>query len=229
MVAPAVVSRPYASAMGSTDALVRVVVADDHPFFRDGVTRGLTMSGRIRVVAEAEDGRAALEAIRTERPDVALVDYEMPGIDGLGVVRATVRDELPTRVLLLSAHTDGPVVFQALQEGAAGYLSKDARRSEIVEAVIDVARGRTVVPAKMAAGLAGEIRMRARSQGPVLSERERQVLQAFARGLSMPEVAAELFIAVSTVKTHTQRLYEKLGVSERAAAVAEAMRRGLLE
>jgi two-component system, NarL family, nitrate/nitrite response regulator NarL len=95
--------------------------------------------------------------------------------------------------------------------------------------VLEVARGRTVVPAELAAGLAGEIRTRAESRGPVLSERERQVLQGFARGLSMPQVAAELFIGVSTVKTHTQRLYEKLGVSERAAAVAEAMRRGLLE
>jgi two-component system, NarL family, nitrate/nitrite response regulator NarL len=216
------------TAMSAADP-VRVVVADDHPFFRDGVARGLTMSGRVKVVAEVEDGRAALEAIRNERPDVALVDYEMPGIDGLGVVRATVRDGLPTRVLLLSAHTDSPIVYQALQEGAAGYVSKDARRPEIVQAVLDVARGRTVVPPAVAAGLAGEIRMRAQSQGPVLSERERQVLQAFARGLSMPQVAAELFIGVSTVKTHTQRLYEKLGVSERAAAVAEAMRRGLLE
>jgi two-component system nitrate/nitrite response regulator NarL len=229
MVAPVPPRRPYPGAVASHDGPVRVVVADDHPFFRDGVARGLTMSGRVRVVAEVEDGRAALEAIRAERPDVALVDYDMPGVDGLGVVRATVRDGLPTRVLLLSAHTDSPIVFQALQEGAAGYVSKDARRSEIVEAVLDVARGRTVVPPALAAGLAGEIRIRAQSQGPVLSERERQVLQGYARGLSMPQVAAELFIGVSTVKTHTQRLYEKLGVSERAAAVAEAMRRGLLE
>jgi two-component system nitrate/nitrite response regulator NarL len=211
------------------DPLVRVVVADDHPFFRDGVARGLTQSGRIEVVAAVGDGREALEVIRRDTPDVALVDYEMPDVDGLGVVRAVVRDGLATRVLLLSAHTDSAVVFQALQEGAAGYLSKDARRAEIVEAVIDVARGRTVVPAELAAGLAGEIRLRATSQGPVLSERERQVLQAFARGLSVPQVAAELFIGVSTVKTHTQRLYEKLGVSDRAAAVAVAMRQGLVE
>jgi two-component system, NarL family, nitrate/nitrite response regulator NarL len=216
-------------AMSSSDPLVRVVVADDHPFFRDGVIRGLAQSGRVQVVAEAGDGRAALEAMRRERPDVALVDVEMPELDGLDVVRATVRDGLPTRVLLLSAHTDSATVFRALEEGAAGYLAKDSRRSEIVEAVVDVARGRTVVPAGVAAGLAGEIRMRARSQGPVLSEREREVLQAFARGLSVPQVAAELFIGTSTVKTHVQRLYEKLGVSDRAAAVAEAMRRGLLE
>ena len=215
--------------MESSDARVRVVVADDHPFFRDGVARGLVHSGRIEVVAEAADGREALEAIRRDDPDVALVDYEMPDVDGLGVVRAAVRDGLRTRVLLLSAHTDSSVVFQALQEGAAGYLAKDAKRAEIVEAVLNVAKGRTVVPAELAAGLAGEIRIRAKDQGPVLSERERQVLQAFARGLSVPQVAGELFIGVSTVKTHTQRLYEKLGVSDRAAAVAEGMRRGLVE
>lgn len=214
--------------MESSDAPVRVVVADDHPFYRDGVARGLTQRG-ISVVAEVGDGRGALEAIRRERPDVALVDYAMPDVDGLGVVRAVVRDELPTRVVLLSAHTDSAVVFQAIEEGAAGYLAKDAPRSEIVTAVRDVARGRTVLPPELAAGLAGEIRLRAQPQRPALSERERQVLAAFARGLSVPQVAAELFLGVSTVKTHTQRLYEKLGVSDRAAAVAEAMRRGLVE
>jgi two-component system, NarL family, nitrate/nitrite response regulator NarL len=229
MLAPRRRIRPYADRVASTDARVRVVVADDHPFFRDGVARGLTQSGRIEVVAEVDDGRAALEVIRRDSPDVALVDYEMPDIDGLGVVRAVVRDALRTRVLLLSAHTDSAVVFQALQEGAAGYLAKDSRRGEIVEAVIDVSRGRTVVPAELAAGLAGEIRIRAQASGPALSERERQVLQAFAKGMSVPQVAAELFLGVSTVKTHTQRLYEKLGVSDRAAAVAEGMRRGLVE
>ena len=215
--------------MAATDDRVRVVVADDHPFFRDGITTGLTRSGRVRVVSEAANGREALEAIRRERPDVALVDYQMPDVDGVAIVHAVVRDELPTRVVLLSAHTDSAIVFHALEEGASGYLSKEAGRSDIVEAVLRVARGETVVPAELAAGLAGEIRLRAQSTAPALSERERQVLAAFARGLSIPNVAAELFIGTSTVKTHTQRLYEKLGVSDRAAAVAEAMRRGLLE
>jgi two-component system nitrate/nitrite response regulator NarL len=215
--------------MATADTRVRVVIADDHPFFRDGVSRGLSRDGRVDVVAEAEDGREALEAIRREEPDVALVDIQMPGLDGLDLVRAVVRDQLSTRVLLLSAYTESGRVFDALQEGAAGYLPKDARRSEIIEAVLKVARGETVVPASLAGGLAGEIRQRAQSAGPALSERERQVLQAFARGRSIPQVAEELFIGVSTVKTHTQRLYEKLGVSDRAAAVAEAMRRGLLE
>jgi two-component system nitrate/nitrite response regulator NarL len=216
-------------AMPGASDRVRVVVADDHPFFRDGVARGLAQSGQVEVVAEAATGREAIEAIRRERPDVALVDYEMPDLDGVAVVHAVARDALPTRVLLLSAHTDGAIVFAALQEGAAGYLPKDARRAEIVDAVLGVARGETVVPAALAGRLAGEIRSRGRADAPALSERERQVLEAYARGLSGPQVAAELFIEVSTVKTHTQRLYEKLGVSDRAAAVAEAMRRGLLE
>ena len=215
--------------MPTSERRVRVVIADDHPFFRDGVRRGLSEDGRIEVVAEAATGREAIDAIRREQPDVALVDYQMPEVDGTGVVRAVVREELGTRVLLLSAHTDSAIVFDALQEGAAGYLGKEARRAEIVEAVLKAARGETVVPAEVASGLVGEIRLRAQPSAPVLSERERQVLQAFARGASIPQVAAELTIGVSTVKTHTQRLYEKLGVSDRAAAVAEAMRRGLLE
>jgi len=222
-------TRSYSLRVQTSDKKVTVVVADDHPFFRDGVTRGLLTSGLITVVGEAGTGREALELIASERPDVALVDYQMPDLDGLQVVHAVARDGLTTRVLLLSAITDSAIVFEALQEGAAGYLGKDARRSQIVDAVLSVAAGKTVVPAELAGALAGEIRLRAQSAGPVLSERESQVLQAFARGLSIPQVAAELFIGASTVKTHTQRLYEKLGVSDRAAAVAEGMRRGLLE
>lgn len=210
-------------------AAARVVVVDDHPFFRDGLSRGLRQSGYLDVVGEAETGRDGLELIRSVRPDVAVLDYQMPDLDGLDVVHAVVRDGLPTRTLILSALTDSAVVFRALQEGANGYLSKEARRGEIVDAVLQVARGGTVVPPELASGLADQIRLRAQSDTPSLSERERQVLQGFARGLSIPALAGELYLAPSTVKTHTQRLYEKLGVSDRAAAVAEAMRRGLLE
>ncbi len=210
-------------------AAIRVVVVDDHPFFRDGLSRGLRQSGYLEVVGEAGTGREGLELIRSERPDVAVVDYQMPDLDGLDVVHAVVRDALPTRTLVLSALTDSAVVFRALQEGANGYLSKEARRSEIVEAVIKVAQGGTVVPPELTAGLAEQIRLRSQPDVPALSPRELQVLQGFARGLSIPALAAELYLGPSTVKTHTQRLYEKLGVSDRAAAVAEAMRRGLLE
>ena len=211
------------------EEFVTAVVVDDHPFFRDGIVRGLTLSGRVKVLGDAGDGREGLELIRAESPDVAVVDYQMPDLDGLDVVRAIVRDGLPTGVLLLSAITDSAVVFAALEAGARGYLAKDASRADVVSAVEEVARGRTVVPPDLAGALADQIRMRASSSGPALSDREREVLEGFSRGLSIPQVAAELYLAPSTVKTHTQRLYEKLGVSDRAAAVAEAMRRGLLE
>ncbi|MBZ4319585.1 response regulator transcription factor [Streptomyces huiliensis] len=208
---------------------VTVVVADDHPVYREGITRGLRLDGRIAVVAEVEDGPAALDAVRRLEPRVALIDYRLPGLDGLAVLHAVVRDRLPTRVLLLSATTDGAVVYRAVEEGAAGYLAKDAKRSEIVDAVLKVARGGQVVSEDLSDGLVDQIRLRADRDETVLSDRERQVLRGFAEGKSIPRLADELYLGASTVKTHTQRLYEKLGVSDRAAAVAEAMRRGLLE
>ena len=203
-----------------TSEKVRVVVGDDHPLFRDGVVRALTSSGSIEVVAEADDGVSALEAIRKHAPQVALLDYRMPGMDGAEVAAAVQRDELLTRVLLLSAHDESAIVFRALQEGAAGFLPKESTRSELINAVLDCAKGRDVVAPSLAAGR-GEIRKRAEPEGPVLSPREREVLKLIAAGSSIPAMAKELYLAPSTVKTHVQRLYEKLGVGDRAAAVAE--------
>ena len=212
-----------------TSEKVRVVVGDDHPLFRDGVVRALTSSGSIEVVAEADDGISALEAIRTHSPQVALLDYRMPGMDGAEVAAAVQRDELPTRVLLVSAHDESAIVFRALQEGAAGFLPKESTRSELINAVLDCAKGRDVVAPSLAAGLVGEIQRRNDSDTPTLSAREREVLGLIASGQTIPAMAKQLFLAPSTVKTHVQRLYEKLGVGDRGAAVAEAMRRGLLE
>jgi two-component system nitrate/nitrite response regulator NarL len=208
---------------------VTVVVVDDHPFFRDGVTRGLSRDGRIEVVGEAGTGAEALAVIGRELPDVALVDYQLPDMDGVDVTHALRRDSVATRVLLVSAVTDGAVVFRALEEGAAGYLAKDASRAELIDAVMQVSRGETVIPGGLTEGLAAQIRLRAQPSAPALTPRELDVLKGFARGLSIPQLAAELFVAPSTVKTHTQRLYEKLEVSDRAAAVAAAMRLRLLE
>jgi len=210
-------------------AKVRVVVADDHPVYREGVVRALNASGSVQVVGEAEDGATALRLIKADRPDVALLDFRMPGMDGSQVAAAIQRDELPTRVLLLSAHDESAIVYEALQQGAAGFLPKESTRTEIVDAVVACAKGRDVVAPSVAAGLAGEIRRRAEPAGPVLSPREREVLNGIARGQSIPAIAKGLYLAPSTVKTHVQRIYEKLGVGDRAAAVAEAMRRKLLE
>ena len=208
---------------------VRVVVGDDHPMFREGVVRALTSSGDIDVVAEADNGADALELIKTHRPQVALLDYRMPQLDGAQVAAAIARDELPTRVLLVSAHDEPAIVYTALQQGAAGFLSKESTRSELVSAVLACAKGRDVVDPNLAAGLAGEIRRRTEPDAPLLSPREREVLNLIAKGRSIPQIAKELYLAPSTVKTHVQRLYEKLGVSDRATVVAEAMRRRLLE
>lgn len=209
--------------------LVRVLVADDHPVFREGMVRALQASGGAEVVAEAGDGRTALATIAAEQPDVALLDYRLPELDGIDVVRAVVRDGLPTRVLMLSAHDESSVVYEALQAGACGYLLKEATREEIVAAVFAVARGESVLPAEVAAGLVGEIRLRSPSSAPVLTDREREIMRLIAAGRSSAEIAETLFIGVTTVKTHTQHVFEKLGVSDRAAAVAEALRRRLIE
>jgi two-component system, NarL family, nitrate/nitrite response regulator NarL len=208
---------------------VRVVVGDDHPLFRDGVVRALSSSGSIDVVAEAEDGVSALALIREHGPQVALLDYRMPGLDGAQVAAAVRRDALPTRVLLISAHDESAIVYSALQEGAAGFISKESSRSELVDAVLSCAKGRDVVAPNLAAGLVGEIQRRNESDGPTLSAREREVLGYIAGGQTIPAMAKKMFLAPSTVKTHVQRLYEKLGVGDRGSAVAEAMRRGLLE
>jgi two-component system nitrate/nitrite response regulator NarL len=208
---------------------VRVVVGEDHPLFREGVVRALTSSGVVDVVAEASDGAAALALIKTHLPHVAVLDYRMPGLDGAKVAAAIRREGLLTRVLLLSAHDDSAIVFHALEEGAAGFLPKESTKAEIVRGVLDCANGRDVVSPALAAGLAAEIRRRGEAQTPVLTPREGEVLNFIAQGLSIPAIAAELYLAPSTVKTHVQRLYEKLGVADRAAAVAAAMRRGLLD
>jgi two-component system nitrate/nitrite response regulator NarL len=212
-----------------TTRTVRVLVADDHPVFREGIVRAFAANDDAEVVAEAGDGRAALDAIVAERPDVALLDYKLPGLDGIDVLRAVVRDGLPTRVLMLSAHDESSVVYEALQAGASGYLLKEASRDEIVAAVFAVARGESVLPTDVAAGLVGEIRLRSPSETPALTEREREILRLTAAGRSFPEIASELYIGLTTVKTHMQHVYEKLGVSDRAAAVAEGIRRRLIE
>jgi two-component system nitrate/nitrite response regulator NarL len=206
---------------------VRVFIADDHPVFREGLVRAVAARAEMELAGEAVDGRAALDAIQAGLPEVALVDLRLPILDGIAVVRAVVRDGLATRVVILSAYDDAELVWAALEAGAAGYLTKDAKREEITDGVLAAARGETVLAPSLAGALAGEVRRRAGT--PVLTSREREALDGLARGLSAPAIARELVLSTATVKTHLQHLYEKLGVSDRAAAVAEAMRRGLLE
>ena len=153
----------------------------------------------------------------------------MPQLDGLQVLQATRREGFGTRIILLSAFVDGELVHQALSGGAAGFLSKESTGIGVCEAVEIVARGEVVLAPEIQAALAGELRLRAPAEGPRLSERETQTLALLAEGLSSGDIAVELGVSATTVKSHLRHLYEKLEVSDRAAAVARAMRSGLLE
>lgn len=211
------------------DCRVRVVVADDHPLFRDALARALSDSPEIEVVGAAATGPEALDLIIQRRPEVALLDLHMPGLDGAQVAAAVLRDGLGTRVLIVSAYDDPAQVYDALQHGVIGFVHKEATPTEFVEAVLACAAGNEVITPRLAPGLAAEIRRRADASGPGLTARELEVLGLIAAGASVPAVAKVLYLSTSTVKTHMQRLCDKLGVTGQAAAVAEAMRRGLLE
>jgi two-component system nitrate/nitrite response regulator NarL len=215
---------------GAPGSRVRVLIVDDHPLFLEGVERAVRERPEYEVVAAVAGGREALQRIRDSAVDVALVDLRMPDLDGLALIAALRRDHLRTRVILLSASADPAIVYDAMAAGAAGYFAKDADRERVVEAIAAVARGATLVDEGLHAGVFAQLRSRAVDDArPALSKREREVLGLVADGLSAPAIARRLVLAVPTVKTHLAHLYDKLGVSDRAAAVAEAMRRGLLE
>lgn len=205
-------------------------VADDHPVYRDGMVRAISERPDLELVGEASDGRGALDAITDAKPDVALIDIRMPGLDGLEVLGAIRRDSAETQVVLLSAHLDSDLAYRAVAAGAKGYLSKQAARQEICDGIAAVAAGETAFAPEVQTGLASELHERERGQrGPALTAREREVLKLVAAGHSAPEIAERIHLSPATVKSHLQAIYDKLGVADRAAAVAEGMRRGFLE
>lgn len=210
-------------------ARLRVVVIDDHPVYRDGVVSALRHRSEIEVTGQASTGREALDMVRDLGPDVIVLDFELPDLSGLDVARALRRDGLATRTLFLSAYFDRGVVHAALAAGASGFLSKNTGGMEISDAVLAVARDETVLGGDVQAALAQEIRRDGDRHDIGLTARETEVLRMVGDGLSAPEIGRRLHLGTTTVKTHLQRAYEKLGVSDRAAAVAEAMRRNLLE
>lgn len=209
--------------------MVRVLVADDHPVYREGVARAISDRAGLELVGVAADGREAMSRIRELTPDVAVLDVRMPGLSGIDVVAEIARERLPTRVLLLSAQSDEQLIFDGVSVGASGYLLKDSDRSDICAAVEAIAAGRAVLAPEAQTALAQGVRLRGAAQGPAISEREREVLALTADGLSAPQIGARLHLSPATVKSHLQNVYEKLGVSDRAAAVATAIRLGLLE
>ena len=210
-------------------ARVSVYIAEDHPVYRDGLARAVSRRGDLQLVGQAGDGRTALEEIRTLAPDVVTLDLHLPELDGLRVLNAIKRDALPCRVLVLSSSSTGAGGYDAVALGAAGYLSKESAAESICDAIAAIARGETILAGEVQRELAGELQLRAAGGRPLLTARELEILRLIAAGRSAPEIAKSLFLSVATVKTHMQHLYDKLGVADRAAAVAAGMRRGLLE
>ncbi len=196
-------------------APIRVVVADDHPAMRSGLVRMLDSHDDIDVVAAARDGAEALHHARGHRPDVLLLDVDMPGVSGVEVARQLRDERSPVRVLAFTAHTNRQFVEGLLEAGAAGYLTKDKSPAQIVEAVraVSLGEGRWfVVPPTRTAAFES------------LSDREREVLVALADGRSNPEIADVLGLSESTVRNHLTGIYAALGVQSAREAVAWAWR-----
>ena len=209
---------------------VTVLVADDHPIYREGIVRAINDREDLELVGEAADGRQALDEISRLNPSVAVLDIRMPGLVGTQVLGALKGNGVETQVLFLSAFTEPELAYQTVAAGAKGFLSKESSRQEVCDAIATIAGGGTAFAPEIQAGLAAQIQERERSGGvPQLSDREREVLHLIAEGLSAPEIGKRIHLSTTTVKSHLHTLYEKLGVSDRAAAVAEGMRRGLLE
>jgi two-component system, NarL family, nitrate/nitrite response regulator NarL len=205
----------------------RVLVADDHPVYLDGLAAAIDRADDLELVATCRNGQEALERLRAAPPDVAVLDLRMPRLDAHAILTELAGD-LPCAVLVLSVHVDGQDVHECISLGANGYIAKDADRGEICEAIRRVAAGQTVLSADAMAGMASQLQHRRAVDQGRLTDREAEVLGMLASGASAPDIAAQLHLSSATVKTHLHNLYAKLGVSDRAAAVAEGMRRGLI-
>jgi two-component system nitrate/nitrite response regulator NarL len=208
---------------------IQVFVAEEHPLYLEAVENAIGKRPDLELVGSASDGRHALEEIRRLQPAVALLGMRMGGLDGPEILNAIMRDRIPARVLFLSSLTGSGLVYDMFSQGAAGYIDKASSAEEICDAIAAVSRGEMVLSPRVEGGVLHQIRLHAVEWPVTLTDREREVLRLVADGRSAPDIASRLFIEASTVKSHLHNIYEKLGVSDRAAAVAEGMRRGLLE
>ena len=205
---------------------VRLLVADDHRMLRDGLKRSLLDSG-IDVVGEASNGAEAVRLATQLRPDVVLMDVTMPVLDGIEATRLIRSQSDRTQVVMLTMHGDADLMTRALQAGAAGYLVKDCSTEDVVSA-IQLAGGEGGVSRELASSMLAEVRRHGKDHEPLLSAREEEVLQQVADGLSLPEVAAQLYISVKTVKNHLASIYQKLDARDRTQAVLRAVRMGIV-
>ena len=202
--------------------MTTVLLADDHRMLREGLRRSLEEHG-VKVVGEAADGKDAVELALELGPDVVLMDLSMPALDGVAATRLIRQRALETQVVILTMHSDDDSVARAIRAGAAGYLVKDCSTDEVVDTIEKVASGEVALSPELAASMleedAGE---------PVISEREKEVLQLIADGLSPTELAGSLYISVKTVKNHLTSIYQKLDSRDRTQAVLRAVRMGII-
>jgi DNA-binding NarL/FixJ family response regulator len=223
---------------------IRVLVADDQAVVRQGVVLLLSTSADIEVAGEAGDGLEALRLALELRPDVALVDLRMPGLDGAQVTTRIAAAGTGTRVLILTTYADDDAVMPALRAGAAGYLTKDVTSEALLAAVRDVAAGRTVLDSAVQQRLIQLVVAESAAGGPAapapaavaapaeidgLTPREADVVRLVARGLNNRQVAKEMFVSEATVKTHLNHVLAKLAMRDRAALIAWAWRHGLAD
>jgi DNA-binding NarL/FixJ family response regulator len=213
---------------------IGLLIVDDHPVVRDGLSGMFASAPEFEVLGQAGDGTEAIRLAETLRPDVILMDLRMPGLDGVAAITELASRGIAARVLVLTTYDTDSYVLPAIEAGATGYLLKDAPRAELLRAVRAAARGEAVLAPSVAARLMSRVRAPGGPGGPgslgaeSLSARELEVLELVAAGTTNREAAARLFISEATVKTHLLHIYAKLGVSDRAAAVAEGFNRGLL-
>jgi two-component system NarL family response regulator len=202
--------------------MIRILIADDHTFFLDGLEANLEAEADFEIVARASDGREAVEQAARLRPDVALVDLRMPGMGGVDAIREMAVSAPETRVVVLTTFDVDEEIFRALKAGAKAYLLKDVFREELVAAIRAVAAGRRHLPLAVAERLAE------RAVAEELTPREIDVLRLVARGQSNREIGDALEIAEATVKAHLTSIFDKLAAKDRTHAVMIALRRGLI-
>jgi len=205
--------------------MIRILLVDDHPVVRHGLRGMLEVEPDLAVVGEAGNGAAGVELAIGERPDIVLMDLRMPGGDGVAATEQILARLPKTRVMVLTTYETDRDILRAIEAGACGYLLKDASGTELAGAVRAAARGETVLAPSVASTLVRQVR---RPMLPSLSAREAQVLRLVGRGLTNADIGRELFISEATVKTHLLRVFTKLEVADRTAAVTKAMSYGMI-
>ena len=206
----------------------RVLVADDHPVVRQGLKSLLTREG-FSVVGEAADGREALRQVEALRPEVALLDLGMPGLNGLDAAREIMQSSAGTKVVILTQHAEEPYILEALRAGVHGYVLKSQSVSDVVQAIRDVTRGKLYVSPAISEMVVSAYRGQTRLPADLLTTREREVLQLVAEGKSTKKIAEILGIAQKTAESHRSHLMVKLGIHQVAGLVRYAVRRGLVQ